>query len=113
MGHPVIEFPAPTTSLYESNKLKARYIRGPSQFRYDWPKHTVSKYINLHIALIEKEEVTVKDESLNEITKLSLKGSTDKNLKKKRMLGGLREIFHYCNQPCPRLILIMGGPGEY
>ena len=91
--------------------MKTRYIRGQQQFHYDWPKHSVSKYIKL--ALIEKEEVTFKDEHLNEITKLSLKGSTDKILKKKRPLGGLKEIFYYGNQPCPRLILIMGGPGEY
>ena len=109
--HPVTKSPAPTTLLYESKKLKARYLRGQPQFRYDWPKHTVSKYIKL--ALIEKEEVTLKDERLNEITKFSLKGSTDKILKKKKPLGGLKEIFHYGNQPCPRLILIMGGPGEY
>ena len=107
----VTESPAPTTPLYESEKLKVRYTRGPQQFRYDWPKHTVSKYIKL--ALIEKEEVTLKDEHLNEITKFSLKGSTDKILKKKKPLGGLKEIFHYGNQPCPRLILVMGGPGEY
>ena len=109
--HLVIESPAPTTSLYESEHLKARYLRGQQLFRYDWPKHTVSKYIKL--ALIEKEEVTLKDEHLNEITKFSLKGSTDKILKKKKPLGGLNEIFHYSNQPCPRLLLIMGGPGEY
>ena len=73
MDHPVIESPAATTSLYETEKLKTRYTRGPTQFRYDWPKHTVSKYINLHIALIEKEEVTLKDESFNEITSYPLK----------------------------------------
>ena len=108
---PVIESSVPATSFYESERLKARYLRGQQQFRYDWPKHGVSKYIKL--ALIEKEEVTLKDEHLNEITKLSLKGSTDKILKKKKPLSGLKEIFHYGNQPCPRLILVMGGPGEY
>ena len=111
ISQPVIESPAPTTSLYESKKLKTRYIRGQQLFDNDWPKHTVSKYIKL--ALIEKEEVTLKEEHLNEITKLSLKGSIDKILKKKKPLSGLKEIFHYGNQPCPRLILIMGGPGEY
>ena len=111
IDHPVIESPAPTTSLYQSEMLKARYLRGQQQFRYDWPKHSVSKYIKL--ALIEKEEITLKDERLNEITKLSFKGSTDKILKKKKPLSGLKEIFHYGNQPCPRLILILGGPGKY
>ena len=110
ISHPVIESPVPTTLLYESENLKTKYLRG-QLFHYDWPKHTVSKYIKL--VLIEKEEVTLKDEHLNEITKLSLKGSIDKILKKKKLLSGLKEIFHYSNQPCPRLILIMGGPGEY
>ena len=105
IGFPIIE------SLYESESLKTRYLRGQQLFRYDWPEHSVSKYIKL--VLIEKEEVTLKDEHLNENTKLYLKGSIDKILKKKKPLSGLKEIFHYGNQPCPRLILIMGGPGEY
>ena len=63
--------------------------------------------------MVEKEGVTHKDKDLNEITKLSIKGSTDKILKMKKPLGGLKEIFHYQKEPCPRLILIMGGPGEY
>ena len=62
---------------------------------------------------MEKENVTHKDKNWNEITKLSIKGSTDKIMKKKKPLSGLKEIFHYRNEPCPRLILIMGGPGEY
>ena len=79
--------------------------------RLDWPKHTVSKYIKL--ALVEKEKFTRNDKRLNEITELSLKGKTDSILKKKKPLGGLKDIFHYRNEPCPRLILVMGGPGEY
>ena len=77
----------------------------------DWPEHTVSKYIKL--ALVEKEKFSRNDKHLNEITKLSLKGNTDKILMKKTPLDGLKDIFHYRNEPCPRLILIVGGPGEY
>ena len=62
---------------------------------------------------MDKEDVTIRDENLNEITKLSLQGEVDKILKKKEPLGGLKDIFHYQNKPCPRLILIMGAPGEY
>ena len=62
---------------------------------------------------MEKEDVTLRDEHLNEITKLILKGEVDKILKKKQPLGDLKDIFYYGNKPCPRLILIMGGPGEY
>ena len=95
--------------LYDTKRLKSRYKKLHS--KHDRPKHNVSKYIKL--ALVEKESVTRKDKDLNEITKLSIKGSTDKILKKKKPLDGLKEIFHYRKEPCPRLILIMGGPGEY
>lgn len=93
--------------------MKFRYIRQVKQSKCDWPKHKVSKYIKL--ALVQKEdEINYKrDKKLNEITKLSLKGDTDKIFKKKVPLGGLKDIFHYGNEPCPRLILVMGGPGEY
>ena len=48
---------------------------------------------------MEKEdEVTLKDEP---------------GLEKKQPLGGLKDIFYYENEPCPRLILITGGPGKY
>ena len=70
--------------------------------------HHVSQYVKL--ALVEKEDVTIRDKNLNEITKLSLQGEVDKILKKKVPLGDLKDIF---NQPCPRLILIMGAPGKY
>ena len=69
----------------------------------------MTEYIRL--ALIEKEDITIKDENLNEITKLTLQGAIDRILKKKQSLGDLRNIFHYENKPCPRLIVIMGGPG--
>ena len=62
---------------------------------------------------MDKEDVTIRDENLNEITKLSLQGEVDKILKKKEPLGDLKDIFHYQDKPCPRLILIMGAPGEY
>ena len=97
--------------MYDTELLKSRYKIQQQQSQHDWPKHNVSKYIKL--ALVEKGTVTRKDEHLNEITKLCIKGSTDEILKKKKPLGGLKEIFHYKNQPCPKLILIMGGPGEY
>ena len=67
----------------------------------------------VRLALIEKTDVTIRDKSLNDITKLTLLGEVDKILKKKEPLGTLKDIFHYQNKPCPRLILIMGGPGEY
>ena len=62
---------------------------------------------------MEKEDVTLMDEHLNEITELTLKGEVDKILKKKQPIGDLKDIFHYESKPCPRLILLMGGPGEY
>ena len=67
----------------------------------------------VRLALIQKEDVTLKDDNLNEVTKLTLQGDVDRILKKKVPLANLREIFHYENKPCPRLIVIMGGPGVY
>ena len=62
---------------------------------------------------MEKEDVTLRDENLTEITKLTLQGDVDRILKKKQPLRDLREIFHYQGKLLPRLIVIMGGPGEY
>ena len=67
----------------------------------------------VRLALIQKEDVTLNDDNLNEVTKLTLQGDVDRILRKKQPLANLREIFHYENEPCPRLIVIMGGPGEY
>ena len=69
------------------------------------------EYVGL--AIVGKEDVTLRDENLNEVTKLTIQGDVDNILKKKQSLGDLREIFHYQDEPCPRLIVIMGGPGEH
>ena len=98
-------------SLADIERLKTRYLRKQPTAKTDWPKHKVTQYIRL--AIVEKEDVTPRDENLNEVTKLTLQGDVDRILKKKQPLGDLREIFHYENEPCPRLIVIMGGPGEY
>ena len=92
------------------SKLKVRYLNQPPTCKTDWPKHNAFHYVRL--ALVEKEDVTLKDENLNEITRLTLKGEVDKILKKKRPLNDMKDIFFYNNEPCPRLIIIMGGPGE-
>ena len=98
-------------SLADIDRLKTRYLRKQPTAKTDWPKHKVTQYIRL--AIVEKEDVTLRDENLNEVTKLTLQGDVDKILKKKQPLDDLRDIFHYKNEPCPRLIVIMGGPGEY
>ena len=95
--------------VVDVRRLKSRYLRQLPTAKTDWPKHKVTKYLRL--ALVEKDDVTLKD-ALNDITKLTLQGNIDRILKKKP-LGDLREIFHYQDEPCPRLIVIMGGPGEY
>ena len=106
--------PAPKklrSSPIDVSRLKARYLRLQPTAKTDWPKHKVTQYIRL--AIVEKEDVTLRDKNLNEVTKLTLQGDIDRILKKKQPLGDLREIFHYQNKPCSRLILLMGGPGEY
>ena len=106
--------PAPEklrSNQIDVSRLKARYLRLQPTAKTDWPKHKVTQYIKL--AIVEKEDVTLKNKNLNEVTKLTLQGDVDRILKKKQPLGDLREIFHYQKKPCPRLILIIGGPGEY
>ena len=93
------------------NRLKARYLRLLPTAKTDWPKHSVTQYVKL--ALVKKQDVTLRDEHLNEVTKLTLEGDVDKILKLKEPLSDVEDIFHYQNEPCPRLILIMGGPGEH
>ena len=95
----------------EVNRLKARYLRLLPTAKTDWPKHNVTQYVKL--ALVKKQDVTLRDEHLNDVTKLTLEGDVDRILKVKEPLGDVKEIFHYQNKPCPRLILIMGGPGEH
>ena len=94
-------------SPLDVSRLKARYIKHLSTEHTDWPL----PYIRL--ALVKGEKVTRADKNLEEITRLTLQGQVDELLLKKEPLGDLRNIFHYKNKPCPRLILIMGGPGEY
>ena len=98
-------------NIADIERLKTRYLRLQPTANTDWPKDKVTQFIRL--AIIEKEGVTLRDDNLNEVTKLTLQGDVDRILKKKQPLGDLREIFHYENKPCPRLIVIMGGPGEY
>ena len=98
-------------SLLDVSRLKARYTKLLPTGKTDWPKHKVAQYVRL--AIVKKEDVTLRDIHLNELTRLTLQGDVDKILKKKEPLGDLKDIFHYNIEDCPRLILIMGGPGEY
>ena len=90
--------------------LRSRYLEQLPTAKADWPRHLVTSYIRL--ALVQKEDITYSSDQLNYITTLTLRGGVDRILKKKQPIYDLREIFHYNNQPIPRLILIMGGPGE-
>ena len=73
----------------------------------DWPHYYV------RLALVKGEKVTRADKNLEEIKRLTLQRQVDEILLNKEQLGELRDIFHYQNKPCPWLILVMGGPGEY
>ncbi|XP_065888183.1 uncharacterized protein [Dysidea avara] len=86
------------------SRLQSRYCKHLSTDDTDWPH----SYIRL--ALVKGEKVTRADKNL-EITRLTLQGQVDEILLRKEPLGGLKDIFHYKNKPCPRLILIMGAPG--
>ena len=91
-------------SPIDVRRLKARYL---SMEETDWPL----RYVRL--ALVKGEKVTRADKNLEEITRLTLQGQVDELLLRKEPLHDLRDIFHYKNKPCPRVIVIMGGPGEY
>ena len=92
------------------SRLKARYLHGLPIAKTGWPKHCVMQYVRL--AFVKKEDIIL-NKSFNEITELTLRGEVDLILKMKEPLSELRDIFHYQNKPCPRLILVMGAPGEY
>ena len=85
-------------------RLQARYLRYLST---DWPHYYV------RLALVKGEKITRADKNLEEITRLTLQGQVDEILLKKEQLSDLRDIFHYQNKPCPRLILVMGAPGIF
>jgi len=85
------------------SRIKARYC---SDLYTDWPHYYV------RLALVKGEKVTRADKNLEKITRLTLQGQVDEILSKKEPLYKLKDIFHYQNKPCPRLILVMGGPGE-
>ena len=89
--------------------LRSRYLKRPSHVKSDWPKHCVFDYVKL--VLVEKDDVTLPDDYIDDLKNLQSWGGVDKLLKKKA-INNLREIFHYNNEPIPRLILVVGGPGE-
>lgn len=101
--------------MYESvrevldvSHLQARYLKHLQSSEYsDWPQ----QYVQL--ALVKEERVTRTDSNVEEITRLTLQGQIDEVLLRKEPLYGLSDIFHYQNKPCPRIILILGGPGEW
>jgi len=86
-------------------RLKARYIKHLSDT--DWPLQYV------WLALVKEEKVTRTIKNLEVLTRLTLQGQVDELLLRKEPLSDLKDIFHYENKPCPRVIVIMGGPGEY
>jgi len=72
----------------------------------DWPQHYVQ------LALVKEERRTRSDKDIEDIAKLTLQGQVDEVLLRKEPLSDLNDIFHYQNKPCPRIILIIGGPGK-
>ena len=55
------------SGLVDISRLKARYINQMPTCKTDWPQHKVFHYVRL--AIVEKEDVTLRDKHLNEITK--------------------------------------------
>jgi len=95
---------------FAADKLQATYKTQPPPAQNDWPNYRVTKYVRL--ALIEKPEKTYRADHEHHIGMLGLRGGVNKIQEERRHLtfDDLSEIF--CNNN-DRLILIMGGPGEY
>ena len=86
------------------NKLKTAYKRICSS---DNP------HCYIQLALVRDKICSIHDKRLNEITRHTLRGQVDEILNIKEPLKrGLEDIFHYNDSPCPRLILILGAPGN-
>ena len=68
------------------------------------------RYIQL--ALVRHEMCNIRDKKLNEITRHTLQGQVDEILKIKEPLKTLEDVFHYGSLPCPRLLLVLGAPGN-
>ena len=68
-------------SCLDVSRLKACYIKVLPTGKTDWPKHQVTQYVRL--AIVKKEDVTIRNKHLNELTRLTLQGDVDKILKKK------------------------------
>ena len=90
-----------------TTRLRLRYLNLPPTAKTDWLKHAVTSYVEL--AIVKKESGAQN----KNIIKHTVNGDIDRILKMKEPLADLRDIFHDRNKPCPRLIVITGGPGEY
>ena len=66
----------------------------------------------IQLALVKDGVISRNDEKLNEITKLTLQGQVDEITQMKESLNGIKDIFYYKDSTCPRIILIIGAPGE-
>ena len=92
-----------------ADNLKATYKTQPSPAQNDWPNYCITKYVRL--AIVEKPKSIYRADHEHLIGMLGLRGGVDKIQEERRQLNfdDLSEIF--CGND--RLIIIMGGPGEY
>jgi len=92
------------------NYKPCTYKTRPPPTQNDWPNYCITKYVKL--GLIEKPDKTHRADHEHHIGMLELRGGVDKIQEERKHLtfNDLSEIF--CNSN-DRLILIMGGPGEY
>ena len=99
-----------TVILNLGERLKVRYFNQLPTSKTGIPKHNVFQYVKL--AIVEKDKAIKEDEHYKDVFKLQVKGKVGQILKKKQPFFDLKEIFNHGNKPCPRLILLMGTPGE-
>ena len=96
-----------TSSVIEKTKKKLQ-----SRYKALFTPNSDDPHHYTQLAIIKQSIVNRYDKHLNDITKLTLQGLVDDILEVKERLDGIKDIFHYKNTECPRVILILGAPGR-
>ena len=101
---PAIGSPIHSSTL-DKIKERLKVIYGPSP-------DSDEPHCYIQLALVKDGIISRNDEKLNEITKLTLQGQVDEIAQMKESLNGIKDIFYYKDSTCPRIILIIGAPGD-
>ena len=93
------------SSILDKIKERLKVMNGPSP-------DSDEPHCYIRLALLKDGKISRHDKKLNDITKLTLQGQVDEITQMKEPLNGIKDIFHYKDTICPRIILIIGAPGD-